>query len=147
MAVPTRILVPIDLSARSLLGLDYAATLAKVADAELLLFCNINLPERVALEEFGKTEDTDIEQAARQQLEHSAADRAPGTSVTVLIGFDDSPAHGILTSATEHEVDLIVVASHGRSGMTRWLLGSVAEKIARSADVPVVIVPARSRET
>jgi nucleotide-binding universal stress UspA family protein len=35
------------------------------------------------------------------------------------------------------------MASHGRSGMSRWMLGSVAEKLARSADVPVTIVPVR----
>ena len=143
MTVPKRILVPIDLSSRSLLGLDYAAMLAEIASAELILYCNVNLPERAALEEYGRVEHLAVDQAGQLQLEHFAAQRAPGIASTVVIGYDDSPAHGILEAAATHEADLIVVASHGRSGMTRWLLGSIAEKIARTADVPVVVVPTR----
>ena len=143
MTVPKTILVPIDLSSRSLLGLDYAAMLAEIASAELILYCNVNLPERAALEEYGRVEHLAVDQAGQLQLEHFAAQRAPGIASTVVIGYDDSPAHGILEAAATHEADLIVVASHGRSGMTRWLLGSIAEKIARTADVPVVVVPTR----
>jgi nucleotide-binding universal stress UspA family protein len=60
-----------------------------------------------------------------------------------LATFADFPADGILAAAEIEKVDLIVIASHGRAGMRRWLLGSVAEKLVRAADVPVVIVPAR----
>jgi len=143
MTVPRRILVPIDLSSRSLLGLDYAAVLAGLAGAELVLYCNVNLPERAALEEFGRVEHLSIDRAGHAQLEHFASERAPGITATVAIGYNDSPGDGILDAARAHEADIIVVASHGRSGMSRWLLGSVAEKIARTSDVPVVIVPAR----
>ncbi|MDH3707202.1 MAG: universal stress protein [Acidimicrobiia bacterium] len=40
--------------------------------------------------------------------------------------------------------DLVVMASHGRSGMTRWLLGSMTEKLVRASEVPVLVVPVRS---
>lgn len=140
---PRRILVPIDLSIRSLLGLEYAAMLAASVGADLVLFCNVNLPERAALEELAGVEHLDLNEAGQRQLAHFAELRAPGIAATVAIGHDASPAHGILNAAHEHAADLIVVASHGRSGMTRWLLGSVAEKIVRTAQVPVVIVPTR----
>jgi nucleotide-binding universal stress UspA family protein len=45
------------------------------------------------------------------------------------------------------EGDMIVLASHGRSGIKRWVLGSVAEELLRHADVPVLMVKAAERET
>jgi nucleotide-binding universal stress UspA family protein len=44
--------------------------------------------------------------------------------------------------ATKHEVDLIIVATHGRSGISRWLLGSMAERILRSSSIPVLMIRA-----
>ncbi len=146
MQAPRTILVPIDLSARSLLGLDYAAMLATATDASLLLFCNVNVPERAVLEEYAAAEHLTVEEAGLAQLRHHASSHAPGVDVEVLIGADDSPAHGILQVAARDDVDCIVIARHGRTGMTRWLLGSIAEKISRTAEVPVVIVPARTTE-
>ena len=46
-----------------------------------------------------------------------------------------------------HDGDLIVMTSHGRSGVQRWLLGSVAEKLVREAPVPVVLVPVAARQS
>lgn len=146
MNPPRTILVPIDLSVRSLLGLDYAAMLAKATGASLVLYCNVNLPERSLLEEFGAAEHLSIDDAGQLQLRRHAERRAPGVDATVVVGYDDSPAHGILHAAEVNGVDMIVIASHGRTGMTRWLLGSIAEKIARTTTVPVVIVPARMEE-
>ncbi|WP_247003687.1 universal stress protein [Halosolutus gelatinilyticus] len=50
------------------------------------------------------------------------------------------PAHEVVRFADEHDVDHIVVGNHGRSGVSRVLLGSVAEKIVRRAPVPVTVV-------
>jgi nucleotide-binding universal stress UspA family protein len=52
------------------------------------------------------------------------------------------PAEEILRYAEEKTVDLILMASHGRSGLKRWSVGSVADKILRSAKIPVLLVPA-----
>lgn len=79
----------------------------------------------------------------RRSSGHWPTSWPPGLATEIRFAFDDFPADGILAVAEAEGVDLIVVASHGRSGMTRWLLGSVAEKVARAAEVPVVIVPAR----
>ena len=146
MLTPRTILVPMDLSARSLVGLDYAAMLATATGASLLLFCNVNVPERAVLETYAAAEHLSVDEAGVAQLRHYADTRAAGIEAQTFVGYDDSPAHGILQVATANEVDAIVIASHGRTGMTRWLLGSIAEKIARTAEVPVIIVPARSAE-
>ncbi|MFB6311688.1 MAG: universal stress protein [Salinirussus sp.] len=50
------------------------------------------------------------------------------------------PARGIVDYATEHDVDHVVIGSHGRRGVSRVLLGSVAEAVTRRSDVPVTIV-------
>ena len=144
MPVPRTILVPIDLSARSLVGLEYAAALAKATGGRLVLFCNVNLPERAVLEEFALAENISVEEAGEEQLRMYARERAEGVEADVMLGFDDSPSHGILQAAELREADLIVVASHGRTGMSRLLLGSIAEAIARTAAIPVLIVPART---
>jgi len=140
---PQKILVPVDLSTRSELGVSYAAMLARLCGAELVLVTNVNLPERAALEELAQNEVLSVDEAADAALDQLAFRLAPDVAVSTLATFADFPAEGILAAAETQEVDLIVIASHGRAGMRRWLLGSVAEKLVRAADVPVVVVPAR----
>ncbi len=53
-----------------------------------------------------------------------------------------SPADIIADYATKNEVDLIVIATHGRSGVSRWVWGSVADRVLRSACVPVLMIRA-----
>jgi nucleotide-binding universal stress UspA family protein len=50
------------------------------------------------------------------------------------------PAEEIVNYANKNKVDLIVMASHGRSGISRWAYGSVAEKVLRSSCVPVLLI-------
>ncbi len=52
-------------------------------------------------------------------------------------------ASAIVDFATKHDVSMIVMASHGNSGLDRWLLGGTAHKVVESATVPVLIVPVR----
>jgi nucleotide-binding universal stress UspA family protein len=54
-----------------------------------------------------------------------------------------SPADVILDYANQNRVDLIIMSTHGRSGISRWLFGSVAEKVTRHAAIPVLISPPR----
>ena len=51
-----------------------------------------------------------------------------------------SPHGQILEYVTDHDIDLIVMGTHGRTGLNRYLLGSVTERVVRSADVPVLTV-------
>ena len=65
----------------------------------------------------------------------------PSTREFVETGM---PAPTIAKKAKEWSADIIVIASHGRSGMSRTLLGSVAEEVMRSAPCPVLVVPQRA---
>ncbi len=64
-----------------------------------------------------------------------------GVAVTALVPEDDEAA-GILATARRAGVDLIVMATHGRSGLGRWVYGSVAEEVLAAAPVPVLLVRA-----
>ena len=66
--------------------------------------------------------------------------RASGVNIQtkVAIGY---PAEAILKSADESQMDAIVIGSKGRTGLSKILLGSVAEKVVRNSKIPVVVVP------
>ena len=140
---PQKILVPIDLSERSDFGVEYAAMLAVVAEAELLIMTNIDLTERQVLRGLATSEKLSIEEAASAEIHRIVESRAPGTTSSMVVTFRQYAADAILEVALSEEVDMIVIASHGRSGVSRLMLGSVAEQVARAADVSVVIVPVR----
>jgi nucleotide-binding universal stress UspA family protein len=65
-----------------------------------------------------------------------------GMSVKTVITHG-MPADNILNYATKNKVGLIIMSTHGRSGISRWLFGSVAEKVIRHSTVPVLISPPR----
>lgn len=58
----------------------------------------------------------------------------------VAVVEDHAPARAICDYATNHDADLIVVGSHGKGGMDRWLIGSVAERVVRHATANVFVV-------
>ncbi len=82
-----------------------------------------------------------IRAEVRALLDEIGAGQVPET-----VRLMADPADAILEAARETEVDLLVLATHGRRGVTRALLGSVAEKIARHADRPVLVLPGPGRE-
>jgi len=63
--------------------------------------------------------------------------------VDIAVLVDHAPAKAICDYAEEHGVDLIVVGSHGRGGVERWLIGSVAERVVRHASSNVYVVRQR----
>ena len=74
-----------------------------------------------------------------QQRVQQLRDSGISVESEVLLG---KGAEAIAEYAKKHEVDLIVIATHGRSGVSRWYWGSVADRILRSACVPVLMVRA-----
>jgi nucleotide-binding universal stress UspA family protein len=79
--------------------------------------------------------------AAAEQLVTAAYDHARDRNVRCeRFVVDGDPADRIIAMAREKGADVIVVGTHGRRGLRRWLLGSVAEAVMRRSDVPVVVV-------
>jgi nucleotide-binding universal stress UspA family protein len=79
---------------------------------------------------------------AEAYLARVAAQIAPwGAKVTTHVSEQASPWTGIPAFAVAHDADLIVMATHGRGGPARFVLGSVADRVIRTAEIPVLIVP------
>lgn len=90
--------------------------------------------------------ETDLEKAAEDDLAQLVVDeKYKGITATriVLIG---EASEMILQQAKTQDVDLIILGSHGRSGLSRLLMGSVAEAVVRKAPCPVLIVKANEKE-
>jgi nucleotide-binding universal stress UspA family protein len=65
--------------------------------------------------------------------------RGDGLRVETRVDLDFQPAHAILQDVEEKGIDMIALETHGRSGLSRLFMGSVADKIVRSARVPVLV--------
>lgn len=139
---PDTILVALDGSDLAATAVDYAAMLAKGLGATLVLFSAVGGQERTALEAFATGEGLALEDAADIYLARCAA-TVTDLEIDVHHRISDNPAEAIVDFAADSGVSLIVMASHGRSGVSRWLLGSVADKVLQTSPVPVTIVPVR----
>ena len=134
--VITRILVPTDFSRPSEQALAYARSLAQRFGASLHLLHVVNRPllaEGLAAAAF-IDESSDMVEVAQQRLRKQAPDAA---SANVVFGY---AAQSIVQHASQLGVDLIVMGSHGRTGIAHILLGSVAEAVVRTAPCPVLTV-------
>ena len=109
----------------------------------------VRLPVSVPAQgNFGFTEkdrqqlEVNRKKAAKDYLEKMADNLSSPGSVFSCEVLEGNPAHLLADYATRNAVDLIVLASHGRSGVSRWLMGSVAERIMRTSCVPVMMIRA-----
>lgn len=142
----TRILVAIDGSDPAERALSFAFdTYADDADTDLVAVSVVDPTAFVhgSVDMIPPSVDTwreDAEAAARSVLE-AASERARSRGVDLATDLvDGSPARAIVQYAQDHDVDQVVVGSHGRDGVSRVLLGSVAETVVRRSPVPVTVV-------
>jgi nucleotide-binding universal stress UspA family protein len=75
-----------------------------------------------------------------KEIEGTLRDKGKNVESHVRYGY---PAEEILDHTEHQKFDLVVMTTHGRSGVGRWLLGSVAEKVVRNSPVPVLVVRAQ----
>ena len=138
----SRILVATDFSAQSVAALDWARHFAKVFQAKLVLFHVIDIFSLAELNCRAGGSDALLpvlnEEAQRQMGEWKGA----CTPEAEAIIREGSPRAGIVDAATQLHCDLIVMGTHGRSGLSHLLLGSVAEYVVRHSKVPVLTVRA-----
>jgi nucleotide-binding universal stress UspA family protein len=138
-----RILVPIDFSHCSKAAFNCAIRLARDFNAELLLVHVISPHAYPFGDKYAALDPAQLvretEYAAQKQMRSMAARAKARYSVRVIHG---SPATEICHAANE-DVDLIVISTHGRTGLGHVLIGSVAEHVVRYAHCPVLVIPAR----
>jgi nucleotide-binding universal stress UspA family protein len=137
------ILVPVDFEASSKRALEVAIDFALQFDAKLTLFHAWDTPA-TAYANFYVSGDlwSFLEEAAKKQTAETLAEvrkRVPNADSVVAFG----PAgYEILRAIEPQKVDLVVMGTHGRQGLGRVFLGSVAEKVVRGSSVPVLTIRA-----
>ncbi len=137
---PKNILVPIDFSVGSEHALDYACSLGEKLGSTIHLVYSIGaaLPELSFALNDAVIETVRSESMAK--LDKLAKDRAPIAKFGRCFVEPGDARDTILKVAKSLEPDLLVMGSHGRRGVSRFVLGSVAEHVLRRANCPVLIV-------
>jgi len=141
-----KILLPTDFSGCANYALPYAAEIARATKAAIICL-HVVEPVVPAVGYTGLAEPMPIADIS-EQLEDSAERQLPklaeceecvGLNVQEIIVHGDAAAE-IVRVATEEEVNLIVISSHGRTGLGRMIFGSTAEAVVRHATCPVLVV-------
>lgn len=147
--LPKTILVPTDLSEAAEAAVDYACELATQLGATVHLVHVIGIPA-LGVPELGVALtstmiDTMVEDAQKALDELAASRRSRATIGKTVLKTGD--ARDMIDQAAEElGADLIVIGTHGRRGVSRVLLGSVAETVVRTAPCPVLTVPVGDRK-
>jgi nucleotide-binding universal stress UspA family protein len=143
-AVIQKIVVPIDFSDASTRAAQYAAALARRLDASVHLV-HVLEPSELASQArdfFGGPSAADVDQMywrKRQQLVSIGAGLEEGVRVTSEVR-QGTPADSIRQAAVDYGSDLVIMSTHGRTGLSHLLMGSVAEQVIRTARCPVLVV-------
>jgi nucleotide-binding universal stress UspA family protein len=90
--------------------------------------------------------ERNVEAAVRRDLDSTIARHGGKLNVVATVTRATNVAHAITEYATANPIDLIIVGTHGRGAVSRFLMGSVAERVVRSAPCPVLTVRARERD-
>lgn len=153
MALPNikKILVTTDLSEEAVKAYPHARVIAKSFGAQIIVLTCIDtsiqlgiggslempvmyVPETIAA----------IKEKTVKELRDHLKANFPEESPEFLVREAAMPVHHIITDVIkESGADLVVIASHGRSGLRRTLMGSVAEQVLRASEKPVLVVPAK----
>lgn len=141
-----KIVVPLDLSEVSSKAIEPAADIARGVGDQMLLVTVVGARLRADLRSLAESEGTEVPDLVQQYLESTVSELSgleasyrviPGeTAAGALVDFADS----------EDDVRMLVMATHGRTGVERWRLGNVTEKVVRHSTVPVMVIPTRGKE-
>jgi nucleotide-binding universal stress UspA family protein len=137
------ILLATDGSAASEGASDEAIDLAVQVGARLLVVSVLGAssrPSETSTEAAGPADSRDSLTAKAQAIAQHA--KAAGCNATFLV-WDGEPGEAIVAAADSENADIIVVGSHGRSGVSRFLIGSVSDYVVRHAHCPVMVVRGR----
>jgi nucleotide-binding universal stress UspA family protein len=148
-----KIMVPLDGSQLAECALPHVEAITTGCKTTNVVFVRviepIQLPARLPAQgEFGFQDkdrrqiDEQRKKTAEAYLEKIIQKVALGETVPGYEVLEGSVAETLAAWAEQNDVDLIIIASHGRSGVSRWVMGSVADRILRSVCVPVMMIRA-----
>ncbi|MFN3422574.1 MAG: universal stress protein, partial [Armatimonadota bacterium] len=150
---PKRILVPIDFSELSLLALKYAAVGSVQFGAELLVLHaeHFEVPPYILADEYErilrelKQQRQNAETYLAEYVKRTLGSIADHLTIRHII-VDAHPVEAILQTVETEGVDLVVMGTHGRTGIQRFRLGSVTEGVVREIKIPVFVVKQKERD-
>lgn len=137
----TRIMVPTDGSAASTVAVDKAVAFARATGAEIVGLHVV--PQRVLMSQVaGVLAAPENEALAKEYLGHlERRAQQAGVRATLLTKTSDDPYEAIIKAARDLQCDLIVMGSHGRSGVKALLLGSQTQAVLTHSAIPVLVIP------
>lgn len=143
-----KILVPYDASSYANHAYDEALKIAEKFGSSItvvtVLGKKFDESEAVSFERAIELHDEMEDQATKmlQDLQGVAEEKGVGFSFKIV--HDPSPSNGVVNFANSNDFDLVVMGSHGRSGIKKAILGSVAAKVVENADCAVLIIKKRA---
>ena len=147
------ILVPLDGSQLAEQALPYARALAEKFDGNLTLLWVLQPPPLMPVTEFGVLpvhDESLLERAEKQANDYLGRLREQlnedGIPAWVAVTRSPAVAEAIVDFAAQGDFQLIVKTTHGRSGISRWVFGSVAAKVLERAPCPIFLVRVKSEE-
>lgn len=142
-----RVLVPLDGSERAEAALDAVKALPRATEAHYVLLRIVRYPDELVsaympgtIQMSQQVVDEGLREGKAYMDRLSARLRSDGLEVETRVSVESRPASAILSFAEENGIDLIAMATHGRGGVPRAVMGSVTDKIVRGAHVPVLVV-------
>jgi universal stress protein A len=145
-----KILVPTDFSACSTKALDYDLAFAEQSGAELIL---LHVVEPAYYPAYGQDIPPDlaefhqdVQKITQERLDKLSQEKIAGRLPARALVATGNAYEAIVESAKSLEVDLIIIATHGYTGLKHVLLGSMAERVVRHAPCPVLTVREREQE-
>jgi universal stress protein A len=137
MAIPfQKILCPVDFEQNSLLALEFGAKLAEHENAMVYVLHVVSLPTVLPKQ---PEPWKDWERIAKARLDEIATEKLPNVRFDTKVVTGDAAAE-IVKTADDLQADLIVMATHARSGMPRLLMGSVTEHVLKESRCPVTVI-------
>ena len=137
-----KVLVPVDFSDYSKSSLRFAVSFAKHFNAELYLVYVVEpmvFPPDFSMGQIAiPSVDVEMDKRASEELNNLAKKEIPAEMKSKVIIKTGKPFVEIIETASEEDIDLIIIATHGHTGIEHVLFGSTAEKVVRKAPCPVL---------
>ena len=137
-----KVLCAVDFSPSTKMTIEMARQIAETNNGTVILFHVVPMPVEAMGQPLMVEPLAGAEDDARRRLNRIASESLTHSYEILVVTGD--PANSIIEAAQEQAADLIVMATHGRTGLKHFFLGSVAERVVREASVPVMTVRAPS---
>lgn len=136
-----KVVVPLDMSETSKRAIALGADIARGLGDDLLLVTVSGQRLRSDLAPIAEAEGVPVPEMIEAFLKSTVAELDGVSADYKVIAGDNAPESLVDLADTEKEIRMIVMATHGRTGLEKWRLGNVTDRVVRHASVPVTVVP------